>query len=160
MAAVAREAEVSVVTLYEHFGSKDGLVASVLSRRPGTWDEVWQAEVDATDDPRRKVLALFDAVRVFRGQAGPTQWCSFLATASERRRAEDGPGDLVAQDTALLTRRLGALARAVDPDRSAEIVATVLLVYHGVLASLRGEPRDPVAAGRRTAANALGWQDA
>lgn len=159
--AVAREAEVSVVTLYKHFGSKDGLVASVLSRRLQAWDEVWQGEVDAADDPRGRVLALFDAVGVFRAQAGPTQWCSFLATASERRRAEDGPGDLVARDTALVTRRLRALARDVDPTRSEEIVETVLLAYNGVLASLlRGQPRDPVAVGRRTAANALGWSDA
>src|SRR3712207_1886442 len=78
--AVARAAGVSVVTLYKHFGSKDGLVGAVLTRRLDVWNEVWQAEVDAVTHPHEKVLAIFDAVSAFRAAAGPTQWCTFLAT--------------------------------------------------------------------------------
>lgn len=158
--AVAREAGVSVVTLYKHFGSKDGLIGAVLSRRLQAWDEVWQAEVDATDDPRGKVLAIFDAVTVFRAQAGPTQWCTFLATSSERPGADDVPGHLVSRDNEMLRERLQRYAEAADPGRSDEIVATVTLVYNGVLGSLlRGAPDDPAPLGRQVAAGALGWDD-
>lgn len=158
--AVAREAGVSVVTLYRHFGSKDGLVGAVLSRRLQAWDEVWQAHVDAAEDPRDKVLAVFDAVPDFRSKAGPTQWCTFLATASERPAADDVPARLVSRDTTLLHERLHQHAEAADPGRADEVVATVTLVYNGVLTSLlRGAPDDPAPLGRRVAAAALGWSD-
>ena len=158
--AVAREAGVSVVTLYKHFGSKDGLIGAVLTRRLESWDEVWQAEVDAADDPRAQVLAIFDAVTSFRAKAEPTQWCTFLATASERPMAEDPPARLVSRDNALLRGRLQQYAEAADPDRTDEIVSTVTLIYNGVLASLlRGAPDDPPGQGRRVAAAALGWRE-
>jgi AcrR family transcriptional regulator len=156
--AVARTAGVSVVTLYKHFGSKDGLVGAVLSRRLEAWDEVWQEEVDAARDPRAKVLAVFDAVSAFRAAAAPTQWCTFLATASERPDADDLLAELVARDTTLLHERLHRHALDADPSRVDEIVTTVTLVYNGVLSSLlRGAPDDPAASGRRVAAAALGW---
>lgn len=158
--AVAREADVSVVTLYKHFGSKDGLVGAVLTRRLESWDETWQTEIDATDDPREKVLAVFDAVSSFRAKAEPTQWCTFLATASERPAAEDLPARLVARDNELLRERLQQHAETADPSRSEEIVSTVMLVYNGVLSSLlRGAPDDPPRLGRRVAATALGWRE-
>ena len=158
--AVAREAGVSVVTLYKHFGSKDGLVGAVLSRRLDAWDAAWQAQIDRAADPRDKVLAVFDAVTAFRRVAGPTQWCTFLATASERPAGDDGPARLVTEDNHLLEERLRRHATAADPRRADEIVAVVLLTYNGVLSSLlRGAPEDPAPLGRRTAAAALGWHD-
>ena len=157
--AVARTAGVSVVTLYKHFGSKDGLVGAVLTRRLQAWDEVWQAAIDAAGHPHDKVLAIFDAVPAFRAAAEPTQWCTFLATASERPVANDLPAELVARDNTLLRERLRRYADEADPTRGEEIVATVTLIYNGVLSSLlRGEPDDPAAHGRRIAASALGWQ--
>ena len=158
--AVAREADVSVVTLYKRFGSKDGLIGAVLSRRIQAWDEVWQTHVDSTGHPQAKVLAIFDAVTDFRAKAGPTQWCTFLATASERPVADDVPAHLVSRDNTLLQERLHRYAEAADSSRADEIVATVTLVYNGVLASLlRGVPDDPAPLGRRISATALGWQD-
>jgi AcrR family transcriptional regulator len=158
--AVARRAGISVVTLYKHFGSKDGLVGAVLSRRLQAWDDVWQAQIEAADDARGKVLAIFDAVTVFRANAEPTQWCTFLATASERPTAEDVPAHLVSRDSTLLQERLHRYAEAADSSRSDEIVATVTLTYNGVLSSLlRGAPDDPAPLGRRVAAIALGWTD-
>ncbi|MGB7450142.1 MAG: TetR/AcrR family transcriptional regulator [Ornithinimicrobium sp.] len=157
---VADAAGVSVVTLYKHMGSKDGLLAEVLQRRLADWDRVWQGCVDATDDERAKVLAIFDAIEEFRQQAGPTQWCTFLATASERPPVEDSPGSLVRADTQLLLRRLQPLAQAVDPLAAAQIVDTTVLLYNGVLASLlRGQPPHAAAAARRTACVAFGWTD-
>jgi AcrR family transcriptional regulator len=158
--AVARAAGVSVVTLYKRFGSKDGLIGAVLSRRLDAWDEVWQAKVDAARDPRDKVLAIFDAVPEFRAVAGPTQWCTFLATASERPPADDVPADQVLRDSVLLRERLHRYANAADARRADEIVGTVTLIYNGVLTSfLRGAPDDSAALGRRVAAAALGWED-
>ena len=104
------------------------------------------------------MLAIFDAVTVFRARVEPTQWCSFLATASERPVADDEPADLVSRDSTLLRERLRGYADAADPGRADLVVATVVLVYNGVLCSLlRGAPEDPAPLARRTVAAALGW---
>lgn len=157
---VAATAGVSVVTLYKHMGSKDGLLAEVLARRLDHWGWVWQEQIDRHEDPRRKVLAVFDAVDAFRHETQAAQWCSFLATASERADGEDQPAHLVVADTALLVQRLSHLAEEVDSQRVNEIVDTIVLAYNGVLSSLlRGKPLEPVATARRTTCNALGWGD-
>ncbi|WP_299518738.1 TetR/AcrR family transcriptional regulator [uncultured Serinicoccus sp.] len=159
---VASAAGVSVVTLYAHTGSKDGLLAEVLQRRLDGWRAVWDEEVAAAPGPRERVLAVFDALAAFRARSSPTQWCSFLATASERPPArgegEDRAGDLVDADTAGLVGRLRELAADVDPERAEEIADTVLLLYNGALASLlRGVPQDPAGRAAETARAALGW---
>lgn len=158
--AVARSADVSVVTVYKHFGSKDGLLEAVLERRLDAWKALWQSQIDAMNDPREQVLAIFPALSAYRCTAGRTQWCTFLATASERSSADDAPAAAVARDSALLRRRLRRYAMRADPDRASEIVATVLLVYNGVLSSiLRGSPRAAAELGHGVAARALGWED-
>ncbi len=106
------------------------------------------------------MLAVFDAVTAFRAATGPTQWCTFLATASERPAADDAPAQLVSRDTTLLHERLHRCAEDADAGRADEIVAVVTMVYNGVLTSLlRGAPDDPAPLGRRVAAAALGWSD-
>lgn len=158
---VASAAEVSVVTLYKHMGSKDGLLVEVLQRRLDRWGQVWQEQIDAASNPPAKVLAIFEAVSAYRELSPPAQWCSFLATTSERAGADDLPARMVAADTALLHDRLQQLATAADPGRADEIVATVSLLYNGVLSSLlRGHPVDPVGVAATTARAALGWPHA
>ncbi|WP_196250791.1 TetR/AcrR family transcriptional regulator [Cellulomonas sp. JZ18] len=158
--AVAAAAGVAVVTLYKHAGSKDALLRDVLRRRLDSWLVHWDAAVAAARSPRDRLLAVFDAVETFRAAAGPTQWCCFLATASERPLPADGEDDavleLVRQDTRLVTERLVALAReAGHPDPRATASA-LLLLYNGVLASLlRGEPADPVPLAREAARTLL-----
>ncbi|MDK1326339.1 TetR/AcrR family transcriptional regulator [Arthrobacter sp. zg-Y1143] len=154
--SVAAAAGVSVVTLYKHFGAKDNLLHAVLSRRLESWTSHWDAAVAAAQSPRERLVAIFDAVDTFRAAAGPTQWCCFLATASERSVPAEGASDpvfdLVAEDTRLVTRRLTDLAREArcqDPERVAELL---LLLYNGVLSSLlRGTPAAPAARARTAA---------
>ncbi len=162
--AVAAAAGVAVVTLYKHFGSKDNLLHAVLRRRLDAWLAHWDAAVARAGTPRDRLLAVFDAVATFRAASGPTQWCCFLATASERP-VPAAPGadpvlELVRQDTRLVTDRLVALAADAghaDPARTAD---ALLLLYNGALASLlRGAPTDPVELARRTAATLLAAQD-
>jgi AcrR family transcriptional regulator len=152
---VAADAGVALATLYQHVGSKDGLLAAVLDRRLQAWTAQWEASIAAAATPRERVLALFDALVEFRRSSGTTQWCCFLATASERPRGT-GAGDpvlrLVEADTAALVARLRELvdeAGVADPDAT---VARLLVVYTGALASLlRGEPADPLREARAIA---------
>jgi AcrR family transcriptional regulator len=153
---VAAAAGVAVVTLYKHFGSKDNLLREVLARRLQTWTQHWDAAVAAADTPAERLLAVFDALETFRASAGPTQWCCFLATASERPVPEDAATDpvfeLVWQDTRLVTERLAQLAREARCHDPGEVASALLLLYNGVLSSLlRGSPSEPVAHARGAA---------
>ena len=151
----AAAAGVSIVTLYKHFGSKDNLLREILDRRLQDWGTHWDAAIASADSPRERVLAVFDAIETFRASAGETQWCCFLATASERPAptpdSEDPVFELIRQDTAMVIQRLTSLAAeagCADPESAA---AAILVVYNGVLASLlRGAPADPVPTGRMT----------
>ena len=149
---VAAEAGVAIATLYQHVGSKDRLLAAVLERRLAAWTAQWEASIDAAGSPRDRVLALFDALVEFRRSSGTTQWCCFLATASERPRgagADDPVLRLVEADTTALVERLRELvedAGIADPEAT---VARLLVVYNGALASLlRGAPADPLTQAR------------
>ncbi|HXD28073.1 MAG TPA: TetR/AcrR family transcriptional regulator [Arthrobacter sp.] len=157
---VAEAAGVAIVTLYKHFGSKDNLLREVLARRLDAWTRHWDAALSAATTPADRLLSIFDALESFRAAAGETQWCCFLATASERAVPDTGSGDpvfaLIRQDTRLVAGRLGELAREArcsDPEGTA---ATILLLYNGVLGSLlRGEPAHPVAHARAAARAAI-----
>ncbi|KLU08873.1 TetR/AcrR family transcriptional regulator [Kocuria sp. SM24M-10] len=158
---VAASAGVAIVTLYKHFGSKDNLLREVLSRRLDAWTQHWDAAVAGAGSAEERLLAVFDAVETFRAAAGPTQWCCFLATASERPAPEDGRSDpvfeLIRQDTRIVTDRLTGLARDAGHEDPAATASTLLLLYNGVLSSLlRGAPSDPVALARTTARALLG----
>lgn len=153
---VAALAGTSVVTLYKHFGSKENLLRDVLARRLAAWTDHWDAALARAGSPQERLLAVFDAVDTFRAEAGETQWCCFLATASERPPAAPGPRDPVADllhaDTRMVTERLARLAREAgcpDPEAAA---AALLLLYNGVLSSLlRGAPSDPARRARQAA---------
>ncbi|MFY0406736.1 TetR/AcrR family transcriptional regulator [Solicola sp. PLA-1-18] len=150
---VAESAGVAIATLYKHVGSKDGLLEAVLARRLRSWTEHWDAAIEAAGSSTDRLLAVFDAVAAFRASAGATQWCCFLATASERPRpagdASDPVHDLVDQDSQLVGERLHRLAAEADLDDPAAVASRLLLVYNGVLGSLlRGTPDDPVGLAR------------
>lgn len=151
---VADSAGVAIATLYNHVGSKEGLVEAVLSRRLDAWREHWDAAVAAAGSPDERLVAVFDAVVSYRQAAVPTQWCCFLATASERPRGagSDPVRALLDQDTSLLTERLQELAGAAQLDDPDGVAAQLLLLYNGALTSLlRGTPDRPVERARRLA---------
>jgi AcrR family transcriptional regulator len=73
---------VSLKRLYSLFPGKDGLVLAVLRKRHAMWADGLTAAVDAVDDPREKLLAVYDylaewfAEDTFRG-------CGFINAFGE-----------------------------------------------------------------------------
>ncbi|TJY69632.1 TetR/AcrR family transcriptional regulator [Arthrobacter sp. CAU 1506] len=162
---VAATAGVAIVTLYKHFGSKDNLLREVLARRLDNWAQHWDEAIARANTPEERLLAVFDAVETFRAAANPTQWCSFLATASERPAPAAGQEDpvfeLIRQDTQMITERLARLAKEAGCPDPATVAAVLLLLYNGVLGSLlRGEPSNPVAHARTVARSIIGTSPA
>jgi AcrR family transcriptional regulator len=61
---VLEESQTPIMTLYRHFGSKDGLAAAYLKRRSEHFLEKFDSEVKRrTSSPRERILAAFDMLR-------------------------------------------------------------------------------------------------
>lgn len=60
MAELRREVDLPLKKLYALFPSKQAIVFAVLDRRHRIWTAGLQKRIDATADPRRKLLAVYD----------------------------------------------------------------------------------------------------
>jgi len=77
--AIIERSGVAKMTLYRHFKSKQDLVLAFLDRREALWTEDWLIrEVRArADDPRARLLAIFDAYHDWF-QIEDFEGCSFI----------------------------------------------------------------------------------
>lgn len=147
---------ISVATLYAHFGSKDGLVKATLERRFAAWQSVWDETVEAASNDETRLLAVFDALELYRQRHHAARWCAFLSTATEIPAPGHSVHATVEADTTLLVERLHQLALPVAPEAATELAENILLIYNGTLtAFLRGHPQDPIGYGRRLATTVI-----
>ncbi|MEV0374723.1 helix-turn-helix domain-containing protein [Streptomyces sp. NPDC050636] len=126
--AIAEEAGVTKKTLYDRFGSKEGLIVAYLRARDGLWRSTLVKHVNGHDGPpEQKLLATFGALREWMRERNP-RGCAFVNASVEL--PEDHPGREVAREQKawLLAylEDLAAEARAEDP----EALAGQLLILH------------------------------
>ena len=136
---VAKRAGVSKLTLYRHFGSKDGLLEAVLRERCDRLTTWLREASSAPEDPVERVLAVFDTVRGWYAERG-YRGCGVVNAATE---SPEGPAPQLARELLDRYRELfTALARdagASDPERAGR---QLLILIEGatVVAALTGEP--------------------
>lgn len=117
-------ARVSKRTAYQHFGSKDELIAEYLRRHdPDTMPEVF----DRTDlTPRERLLAAFQAPPV---PTNSTTLCPFIGAAVEIADPEHPARVRAREYKQSIAARLSDAARqagAIDPDTLGEQLALLL----------------------------------
>ena len=154
VAELSAAAHVSKRTLYQHFASKDELVAAYLeavARDPDYAPEAILARADLA--PRARLLELFDALAV---GGHPMRGCPFVNAGVEL--ADPGhPGHRAAAGyKAGFAQRLGALAREAGARGSERIGRRLALLYDGAAAEvvLHDSP-EPAAEARALAAAIL-----
>ncbi|MEV5970058.1 TetR/AcrR family transcriptional regulator [Streptomyces sp. NPDC051921] len=151
-----KEANVARRSLYEHFGGKDGLIAEVLRRSADEDGAAYVRTMGAAgDDPRRRLLAVFDelgrivAAPGFRG-------CRYLA-ADLALADPDHPGHAVTRAyrehvTGLFEAELVRLGHP----RPARAATQLLVLVDGALAVGATRPdADPVDGARELAEKIL-----
>jgi AcrR family transcriptional regulator len=139
---IASRAATSKLTVYRHFGDKDGLLEAVLRQRSDRVVRWLTAAADAPADPMDRLMAVFDALhgwyaeRRFRGCA--------LVNAATQAPVESGPARRVATEHLARLRnlltRLSAQAGAADADRAGRQLL-ILLEGATVVAAIGGEAR-------------------
>jgi AcrR family transcriptional regulator len=150
---IIEHAGVAKASLYNLFGSKEGLVRAYLAARHDGTTERLMAAIERHRSPRKRLLAVFEAQgelfrkRDFRG-------CAFVAATAEAPRGsliEQAADDYRTQIRALFTE-LAEQAGASDPRKLAR---QLQVIYDGAGLAARMD-RDPtIAISARAAAEIL-----
>lgn len=128
---IVAESGVAKMTLYNHFGSKDELIAAALALR----DEQWSARVEAYlsnvgGGPRDKLLAVFDM---------HTQWycgdafhgCAFIKASNEYTDPDHPLHAYAAAHYRKLRERLAQLAGEAGIDGAEGLAGQLVLLLVG-----------------------------
>jgi AcrR family transcriptional regulator len=137
---VAAAANVAPTTLYRLFGSKDGLIAAYMERESSRFRDWFEAAIETSgSDPRKRILAVFDALSE---QVRPEncRGCPFLMALAEFPDAEIEVHRHAVDNKAWVRKRFGELTRELakaDEVPDAEALADRLaLVMEGVYGSV------------------------
>lgn len=112
--AIVREAGVARMTIYNHFGSKEGLVIAALERESGAWRAWFFARLAALQlPPRQRLLAVFDIL---------TEWferddyfgCALMNAVLEVRNSSEALMAVTMAHKKPLREQLRAIAVAAD----------------------------------------------
>jgi AcrR family transcriptional regulator len=142
---IAERAEVTKATLYNTFGSKDGLVRAYLEQHMRNRHESIGRIVAASQTPRGRILGVFTELEealtasAFRG-------CRFILATAEAR-----PGDasevISAEYRAWLLNLFTDLVKAAGARNAAQLGRRLLLLYDGAAVAARMDPDRDAAAG-------------
>ncbi|MGW5646143.1 TetR/AcrR family transcriptional regulator [Saccharopolyspora sp. NPDC003752] len=150
---IAAESGVTKRTLYDRFGSKDGLLVTYLKARDRRWRELVEARLDAEADPVRRALVPFDVLPEWLPQS--SRGCSFVNAFAELPEP-DHPGRqlIVAEKQWLrdLFRDLLAEAGAENPE---DLAVQLLSLHEGAIVSYSIAGESSAASITRAAAEAL-----
>jgi AcrR family transcriptional regulator len=129
--AVIETAQVARMTFYRHFGGKDALVAAYLQARDARWRATLEESVIAAgDDPDARLLAVFDALRIWH--ADPHfRGCSFANAAAELTTPDHPARTVVTAHKQALRDRITELAQATGHPASNRLVNQLLLLFEG-----------------------------
>jgi AcrR family transcriptional regulator len=147
---IALEAGTTKKTLYDRFGSKDGLVARYLARRAARWQRLVLEHVTGEPGPRARLGAVFDALE--RWHAGQTRGCAFVNAYAELGATDEKTLEVVRAEKCWMRHLFVALAAdagALEPDATG---ATLHLLYEGALVLATAGGITTAVADARTAA--------
>ena len=150
---VLERADVAKGSLYSSYGSKEALVEAYLDRRhDGTVSRI-TAAVERFEDPRERLLAVFDAQgQIFK--ESDFHGCAFVAAGAEAK-----PGDPISHAVddyrAWVLDLFVGLARAAGVRRPAVLAQQLQLIYDGGGLAANLDRNPAVAKDAKAAAEAL-----
>lgn len=155
--ALLSAASVARRSLYEHFGGKDGLIAEVLRRTAVEDLERYRSAITAAgDDPRRRLLAVFDMLDLIVS-APDFRGCRYLS--ADLALAEQGhPAHAVTrQYREALHQLLAPEVERLGLPRPAHVADQLMLLIEGTLATGAARPDSrPARDARELAEGILG----
>lgn len=154
--AIADAADVTKKTLYDRFGSKDGLIAAYLERR----NRVWHAFLDdqlaerRPETPEDVILTLFAALTDWMAES--RRGCGFI-NASVELAAPDHPAmPVIVAQKRWMRAEFMAQAELAGFENTGELADRLLLLHEGALVCFRvAAMEDAPEVAHRAAADLL-----
>jgi AcrR family transcriptional regulator len=151
---IIERAGVAKASLYNIFGSKEELVAAYLAQRHDQTTSRLAEAIDRFDDPRRKILAVFD-VQAKLFEQPDFNGCAFMSASTEAPaggRVQNAADDFRAGIRHMFTN----LAEQAGAPDAISLGRQLHLIYDGAGLAARMDHRDPgIAPSARDAAQAL-----
>lgn len=146
------EADVARASLYQSFGSKDGLIAAYLQRQDELDREGWQRAVARSgSDPVAQALLIFDLAaasarrRQYRG-------CLYLNAATEFPDPKHPVAAVIARHRAWIHESLTGLLEQAGVRDPAETAGEMQILYDGALAGSKlARSAEPIDKAREMA---------
>jgi AcrR family transcriptional regulator len=139
---IIAESGVAKMSLYNHFKSKDALIAAWLEQRDTNWREWFQNTVEKrATEPAERLLAMFDALEEWFSQPD-FRGCAFINSSVELVDPEHpGYQVAIAHQQALYDYIL-QLAKVAEIDNPDAVAEPLLLLVEGaiVVAMMRRSP--------------------
>ena len=150
---IIERAAVAKATLYSAFGSKEELVRAYLEARHASRRATVLAEMELHDDPRRKLLALFD-VLVTTVKQPEFRGCAF-ANASAESAPDSAAAEVTRKAREWLLGVMAEQATALSVADPAGLARQLTLLYDGALVQSRLDRGPAAATAAKAAAQVL-----
>ncbi len=143
---ILAESGVAKMTLYNHFGSKDGLIQAALARRDERW-RAWFRDAVArrAETPRGRLLAVFDALDEWFARPD-FHGCMFIRAAGEYAALDDPVHAGAAAHQRLVLAELRDLTDAAGARHPARLAREIMLLAIGAM--IATQVNGPVGAGQ------------
>jgi AcrR family transcriptional regulator len=144
---IVKQADVSKITLYRNFESKDDLIVAYLTNRNADYWGSLDRLLAKESEPRARLRLLFDYV-AGRATTPGYRGCPFINYAAEFPDASHPGHRIVAANKQEMRQRLLALAEAIKTKRPAQLADALFLLIEGAYASSQtlGGRKGPAAS--------------
>jgi AcrR family transcriptional regulator len=119
-------------SLYQHFGSKEGLAVAALKRRDAAWLAWFKAAAGAARDPEHQLLAMFDALEMWFRQPD-FEGCAFIKVAGEFPDREHALRRVAADHKRALLDFIAETAKAAGFVAYARLARELFLLIDGAI---------------------------
>jgi AcrR family transcriptional regulator len=153
--AIAERSGVALMTLYNHFGSKDELVVAYLRARSERFCRWLEDELAGlAGDPEERVLGIFDVVAVWVGRPG-FRGCPFVNATIELPDAAHPAHAVVVAHKRTVRELIRRHVEAAGFEHAERLAGYLMLIVEGAQVAALLEPGGAAAARARGIAAAL-----
>ena len=151
---IAAESGVTKRTLYDRFGSKDGLVTAYLQVRDRRWRSMVTTRLEETgSDPVARVLTPFDVLPDWLDEC--TRGCSFINAFAELPDADHPGRQVIVAEKAWLLEQFRATTTQAGVEQPDQLAAQLLSLHEGAIVAFSIAGAAGAADAAREAARTL-----